>query len=142
MKIIQFSDSFLPVMDGVGNVVYQYALNLGQRGHESYVVAPQTDTGYRGNFPFEIVDYTGMPLPKLKSYKVGAPALDAHCHRRLAAINADNPAYEEPLAVSKGAAVFDHLQDKDFKTLFARADEAMYACKAEYYRTHGDRRRR
>ena len=39
-------------------------------------------------------------------------------------------------------AVFDHLLDKDFKTLFARADEAMYACKAEYYRTHGDRRRR
>ena len=62
--------------------------------------------------------------------------------QHVAAINADNPAYKEPLAVSKGAAVFDHLQDKDFKTLFARADEAMYACKAEYYRTHGDRRRR
>ena len=29
MRIMQFSDSFLPIMDGVGNVVYQYALNMG-----------------------------------------------------------------------------------------------------------------
>ena len=89
MRIIQFSDSFLPIMDGVGNVVYQYALNLGLKGHECYVVAPQTDTGYRGNFPFEIVDYIGVPLPTMKSYKIGAPKLDPHCHNRLAAIQAD-----------------------------------------------------
>ena len=74
MRIIQFSDSFLPIMDGVGNVVYQYALNLGLRGHESYVVAPQTDTGYRGNFPFEIVDYTGVPLPLLFRSMTEIPA--------------------------------------------------------------------
>ena len=71
MRIIQFSDSFLPVMDGVGNVVYQYALNLAHKGHECYVVAPQTDTGYRGGYPFELVDYIGVPLPRMKSYKIG-----------------------------------------------------------------------
>ena len=89
MRIIQFSDSFIPIMDGVGNVVYQYALNMGQKGHETYVVAPQTDTGYRGGFPFEMVDYLGVPLPKIKSYKVGAPLLDVHCQNRLNAIKAD-----------------------------------------------------
>ena len=89
MRIIQFSDSFLPVMDGVGNVVYQYALNLGQKGHEIYVVAPQTDTGYRGNYPFEIVDYIGVPLLHMKSYKLGAPFLDVHCQNRLNAVKAD-----------------------------------------------------
>lgn len=89
MRIAQFSDSFLPVMDGVGNVVYQYALNIGQKGHECYVVAPQADTGYRGRFPFEIVDYIGMPLPLLKSYKIGMPALDMHCQNRLNMIEAD-----------------------------------------------------
>ena len=89
MRIIQFSDSFLPVMDGVGNVVYQYALNLGLKGHESYVVAPQTDTGYRGNYPFEIVDYIGVPLPRMKSYKLGTPFLDVHCQNRLNAVKAD-----------------------------------------------------
>ena len=89
MHIVQFSDSFLPIMDGVGNVVYQYALNMGRKGHEVYAVAPQTDTGYRGRYPFEIVDYIGLPLPRMKSYTVGAPVLDRHCKNRLKAIQAD-----------------------------------------------------
>ena len=89
MRIVQFSDSFIPIMDGVGNVVYQYALNLAQKGHECYVVAPQTDTGYRGGLPFEIVDYVGVPLLRMKSYKIGMPALDIHCQNRLNAITAD-----------------------------------------------------
>lgn len=89
MRIIQFSDSFLPIMDGVATVVYQYALNMGLKGHESYVVAPQTDTGYRGNYPFEIVDYAPLPLVRVKNYTVGMPALDKHCQNRLNAIQAD-----------------------------------------------------
>ena len=89
MRILQFSDSFLPIMDGVGNVVYQYALNMGQKGHECYAVAPQTDTGYRGRYPFEIVDYIGLPLIRMKSYKIGAPVLDVHCQNRLNAIKGD-----------------------------------------------------
>ena len=89
MRIAQFSDSFLPVMDGVGNVVYQYALNMGLKGHDCYVIAPQTDTGCRGRFPFEIVDYIGVPLRLLKSYKMGMPGLDVHCQNRLAMIEAD-----------------------------------------------------
>lgn len=89
MRIAQFSDSFLPIMDGVGNVVYQYALNLAHKGHECYVVAPQTDTGYRGGYPFELVDYIGVPLPHMKSYTFGVPRLDPHCLNRLRAIPAD-----------------------------------------------------
>ena len=89
MRIIEFSDSFYPIMDGVGNVVFQYATHLGRKGHECYVVAPQTDTGWRGGWPFEMVDYIGVPLPTLKSYNAGAPLLDAHCTRRLGMIKAD-----------------------------------------------------
>jgi len=89
MKVIEFSDSFVPIMDGVGNVVYQYALNIPAKGHECYVVAPQTDTGYRGGWPFELVDYVGVPLRHMKSYKVGAPLLDSHCVNRLSMIQAD-----------------------------------------------------
>ena len=89
MRIIEFTDSFLPIMDGVGSVVYQYALNIAHKGHECYVVAPQTDTGYRGRFPFELVDYMGLPLPRMKSWKVGMPVLDKHCQKRLNMIKAD-----------------------------------------------------
>ena len=89
MKIIQFSDSFIPIMDGVGNVVYRYAVNFGKKGHESYVAAPQTNTGYRGDYPFEIIDYVGVPLWKMNSYTVGTPKMDSHFKKRLEMIEAD-----------------------------------------------------
>ena len=34
MKIGQFSDTFMPIVDGVGRVVYNYAVNLAALGHE------------------------------------------------------------------------------------------------------------
>jgi len=89
LKIIQFSDSFIPIMDGVGNVVYRYAVNFGKKGHESYVAAPQTNTGYRGDYPFEIIDYVGVPLWKMNSYTVGTPKMDSHFKKRLEMIEAD-----------------------------------------------------
>ena len=106
MRIAQFSDSFLPIMDGVGNVVYQYAVNLGQKGHECYVVAPQTNTGYRGNFPFELIDYVGMPVPLLKNYKVGMPALDMHCQNRLNMIQADVVHVHTPFIAGQAGVTF------------------------------------
>ena len=51
--------------------------------------------------------------------------------------NADNP--EPPLAISWGSAVYDPATDADYRAVFKRADEAMYAMKNEYYRTHGGR---
>lgn len=89
MRIIQFTDTFLPVMDGVGNVVVQYAMNMGEKGHDVYVVTPQTHIDNRGQYPFELVDYLSVPLVKLKSYRVGEPLLDAHCRNRLKHIEAD-----------------------------------------------------
>ena len=69
-------------------------------------------------------------------------ALFATFDEQLAAFNKDNDQYEAELAVSKGAASFDEQQDKDYKSVFARADEAMYACKEAFYRTHEELRRR
>ena len=111
LRILQFSDSFLPIMDGVGNVVYQYALNFAQKGHESYVAAPQTDTGYRGGWPFELIDYVGTPLRHMKSYSVGAPLLDAHCMKRLNMIEPDIVHVHSPFIA--GHAGLDYAQRHD-----------------------------
>ena len=46
------------------------------------------------------------------------------------------------LAVSKGAAAFAKGTDTEIKTVFKRADEAMYADKAAWYSKNFDRRRR
>ncbi len=89
MKILQCSDSFLPIVDGVGRVVYNYAATLGQMGHESYVCAPMADTGYRGGWPFELVDFWGAPVPGSPQYSMGLPVLDKHYHARMSRIKPD-----------------------------------------------------
>ena len=57
LRIGQFTDTFLPVVDGVGRVVQAYAETLSSMGHQVTVVAPMYDTGYQGGFPFELVDF-------------------------------------------------------------------------------------
>ena len=89
MKIGQFSDTFLPIVDGVGRVVYNYAEQIALKGHESYVIAPLADTGYRGKFPFEIIDYISVVLPGLPQYKIGTPTTDTHFSQRVRAVPFD-----------------------------------------------------
>ena len=89
MKIGQFSDSFLPIVDGVGRVVYHYAAALSKRGEECYVIAPMADTGYRGGYPFELVDFISMERPRQRQYSTGIPSLDTHYDARMRNIALD-----------------------------------------------------
>ena len=89
MKIGQFSDTFLPIVDGVGRVVYNYAAALAKRGEECYVVAPMADTGYRGGYPFELVDFISMEVPRQRQYSTGIPQLDTHYDARMRCIELD-----------------------------------------------------
>ena len=57
LKIGEFSDTFLPIVDGVGRVVNAYAETLSAMGHQVTVVAPMYDTGSRAGFPYELVDF-------------------------------------------------------------------------------------
>ena len=89
LRIGQFSDTFLPVVDGVGRVVQAYAENLSAMGHQVTVVAPMYDTGFQGGFPFELVDFIASPVPGLKQYKFGEALLDAHYRKRIRMIPLD-----------------------------------------------------
>ncbi|HOP11048.1 MAG TPA: glycosyltransferase [Oscillospiraceae bacterium] len=89
MRIGEFTDSFLPIADGVGRVVLGYAQTLGSKGHDCYVITPMGDTGCRGKYPFEIVDFSGMPLPQMPQYRAGMPLLDQHYHNRMDMIEFD-----------------------------------------------------
>ena len=89
MKIGQFSDSFLPIVDGVGRVVYHYATALARKGEECYVIAPMADTGFRGGYPFELIDFISMELPRQKQYSTGIPQLDPHYDARMRCVPLD-----------------------------------------------------
>lgn len=89
MRIGLLTDTFLPIVDGVGRVVVAYANTLPQLGHEVTVSCPLYDTGHRGGYPFELVDYSGFKVPTTPQYKTGAANLDAHYRKRMDMIDLD-----------------------------------------------------
>jgi len=89
LRIGQFTDTFYPIVDGVGRVVFNYATHLPRLGHACYVIAPMVNTGYRGGFPFDLVDFTGTSVPGSPQYKAGVAILDRHYHARIADVPLD-----------------------------------------------------
>ncbi len=89
MRIALCSDTFLPIVDGVGRVVYQYASYLAREGHECYVITPTQDAGYRGRFPFELVDFVSVKVPTIPQYETGIAVLDLHYMDRVSRLKLD-----------------------------------------------------
>ena len=89
LRIGQFTDTFLPIVDGVGRVVQAYSETLSRMGHQVTVVAPMYDTGYQGGLPYELVEYIGAEVPRLSQYRVGEPIWDAHYRKRIRMITLD-----------------------------------------------------
>lgn len=89
MRIAECTDSFLPIIDGVGTVVSSYAEVLANRGNEVYVITPLDKSGYRGKYPFEIVDFTSFKLSKSLPWKLGLDALDSHFAERIKYMDLD-----------------------------------------------------
>ena len=89
LRIGQLTDTFLPVVDGVGRVVQAYAETLSSMGHQVTVVAPMYDTGSRGGYPYELLDFMATPLPGMRQYRLGEAMLDAHYRRRIRMVELD-----------------------------------------------------
>ena len=59
--------------------------------------------------------------------------------------NKESPIFHDPsveVGVSVGFATYDPSEDKEYVSVFDRADNAMYADKRLFYQTHEDRRKR
>ncbi len=89
LRIAQCTDSFLPVSDGISRVANAYARGLTDRGHEVVVITPMITEGYRGQYPFEILDYLAMPRIGFPFQKTGLAAMDLHYLTRVNALSFD-----------------------------------------------------
>lgn len=89
LRVALCNDAFIPIIDGVGRVVYEYAHALGERGHECYVIAPQSDAGYRAKYPFDIIDFSSVGLPGNPYYRTGVATMDRHYMTRVSTIAPD-----------------------------------------------------
>ncbi|MDD3109023.1 MAG: glycosyltransferase [Eubacteriales bacterium] len=103
MRVALVTETFLPVVDGVGRVVVAYAETLAKMGHEVTVSAPLYNTGHRGGLPFELVDYTGFRVPTAPQYKTGSPILCDHYRRRMAMLDFDIVHAHSPFVAGREA---------------------------------------
>ncbi len=121
MVIGQFGESFIPVFDGVGRVMKAYADTMSVRGNEVYVITPMYDTGYRGIYPYEIVDFLSVKLSPKLPWRVGLKHLDPHFVSRMHHVNLDichvhGPAFAGNIGIhyakSKGIPVIGSFHTK------------------------------
>jgi len=77
MKLItgQFSDAFLPIMDGVVNVVKNYADWEHRTYGSSYVITPDFPD-YEDKEPYSVIRYPSIPIPFRSPYRQGLPSLN------------------------------------------------------------------
>ncbi len=75
LVIGQFNDSFTPVMDGVTNVVKNYAYWLDKKYGECYVATPAYP-GYVDREEFPVLRYYSIPIKKREPYRFGIELLD------------------------------------------------------------------
>ena len=85
------------------------AHNVFRIGGDEFIAVTDGKTPERINALFERLDYETQRRNELGDFPI-------------------------TLSISKGAAVYDSLKNEDYKNVFKRADESMYADKAEFYR--------
>ncbi|MCL1796195.1 MAG: glycosyltransferase [Clostridia bacterium] len=108
MRIGQFTDSFLPIVDGVGRVLESYADVLGGMGHAVTVFAPGARMGDVSRRPFRVVTYRTVRMPKLP-YRVGLPRLDVRFDRRLNHSRLDIVHVHSPFMVGRAGLRYARL---------------------------------
>jgi glycosyltransferase involved in cell wall biosynthesis len=84
----QFSDAFLPVMDGVSITVYNYALWLNKKIGPSYVVThgfPKYDE--QDDVP--VLRYISIPVPGKPPYRLGLPHIGLSVQQQLRKLDFD-----------------------------------------------------
>lgn len=84
----QFNDSFPPIMDGVANVVKNYAYWLNKKHGQSFVITPSYPK-YIDNEDFKVFRYKSIPLLVRKPYRIGLPKFSIKTKKEFEKINFD-----------------------------------------------------
>ena len=77
-----FNESFPPIVDGVANVVINYAYWINKKKGTSIVVTPKYPKAV-DDYSFEVDRYLSLKVPTRREYRFGLPILDSVIWRRL-----------------------------------------------------------
>lgn len=75
LTIGQFNESFPPIIDGVANVVKNYAYWMNKKYGRAYVITPKHPQA-KDNYDFEVLRYSSMKVPVRSEYRFGLPKMD------------------------------------------------------------------
>ncbi len=89
MIVGQFNDSYSPCVDGVGNVVRNYAVWLNQMGHECHVAVPEFPGYNDDNEPYSIIRCKSVGQPFKGPYRLAIPEFDYEFRKKLFGIPFD-----------------------------------------------------
>ena len=67
------NDSFPPLIDGVANVVMNYAAHVGDGGYSPMVITPQHPQAEDSPFPYPVLRYPSIDLREKTGYLAGVP---------------------------------------------------------------------
>ncbi len=98
----QFNDSYKPIMDGVGVCAENYARWL-HRDHGGCVMVAPRVPGYTDAEEYPVLRYPSLPLPKIKPYRIGVPALGFCFKRALRRLSLDLVHAHSPFVAGKRA---------------------------------------
>jgi 1,2-diacylglycerol 3-alpha-glucosyltransferase len=78
----QFSDSYFPIMDGVGMTAHNYAYWLNEKYGKSMLIAPKVKD-YKDNVDYKVHRFKSVLLPGMNPYRVGLPLIDVTFKKKM-----------------------------------------------------------
>ena len=103
----QFNEAFTPIMDGVTNVVRNYAYWLNKKYGVSYVITPHFPK-YTDREEYEVIRYHSFSVPRRPPYRTGVPAFDIQFMRRIRNIPFDIVHAHSPFSAGRIAMSIAH----------------------------------
>ncbi len=90
MKITtgQFSDSYFPIMDGVGMTAHNYAYWLNEKYGNSCIIAPKVKE-YKDIVSYPVYRFKSVLVPGMNPYRIGLPLIDVRFKKEIRNIGFD-----------------------------------------------------
>ncbi len=132
ITIGQFNESFPPIVDGVANVVKNYAYWLNKKYGRCCVVTPEHPDA-QDDYGFEVYRYTSFKAPLRGEYRFGLPQMDGPFWHDLKKIPFDIVHSHSPFSSGLAARSLSRKLDIPFVTTFHSRyrDDLLEALKSE-----------
>ena len=110
LDVIQFNESFPPVMDGVANVTRNYAYWIKKKYGKSFVVTPEYPA-YVDDEIFPVLRYPSLPLALRKPYRLGVGQHNPKLWKKLSTLHVDLVHAQSPFSSGNIALQYARQQE-------------------------------